>query len=140
MVTCKKCKSEKADDQMKLRNGVPSKVCLECDEAAKAERRRLKKVLEDAREESVRTRKKKKKSAAAPARRAKPKVEEPEPTEAVVMIAPGLGCRAFLTEDDRLQIAQRNDDKSYDNIVLSKTEFKVIAAQFHDWMETHDPS
>lgn len=138
MLTCKKCNQEKDEGQMKLRGGAPSKVCLECDVAAKAERDRVKKVLADAREESVRTRKKRKKSSAGA--REKAKRVEPEPELNEVLIAPGLGIRAFLTEDDRLQLAQRNDDKSFDNIVLSKTEFKVIAAQFHDWMETPDPS
>lgn len=129
MITCKKCGAEKPEDQMKPRGGAPSKVCIECDEKARKEKTRLKKILADARSESVSTRKKRK---AKTTRRAKP---EPEVDPSEVKIAAGLGCHAFLTEDNRLQIAQTPD-----NVVLSKTEFKVIAAQFHDWMETTDPS
>lgn len=135
MITCKKCKAEKPADQMKPRNGAPSKVCIDCDEAAKKERARLKKVLSDARAESVKSRKKRKKSTTPkPAKQ----VVEQEINE--VTIAPGLGCKAWLTEDDRLQISQRNDGAPADNVVLSKTEAKVIFAQFHDWVAQPEPS
>lgn len=139
MLTCKKCNAEKPEDQMKVRGGKPSKVCIECDDAAKAERERLKKILRDAREESIRTRKKRKKSASVATTKAKAKrVVAVEPNE--VRIMPGLGVHAFITEDERLQISQKNDNAPNDNIVLSRTEAKVIFAQFHDWVETIDPS
>jgi hypothetical protein len=30
VITCKHCKAEKPEDQMRVWNGKPSKVCLEC--------------------------------------------------------------------------------------------------------------
>lgn len=68
----------------------------------------------------------------------KPAKEAPQPTaESVdeIAVEPGLGFKAFLTEDDRLQVTQENDGAKADNVVLSRTEFKVLTAQFAPWRD-----
>jgi hypothetical protein len=58
---------------------------------------------------------------------------QPQPTAESaeeIAVEPGLGFKAFLIEDGRLQINQQND-----NVVLSKTEFKVLSAQFAPWRD-----
>jgi hypothetical protein len=52
-------------------------------------------------------------------------------TAGEITVMPGLGFRGFLTEDDRVQITQGDD-----NVVLSKTEFKVFTAQFAEWADS----
>ena len=60
---------------------------------------------------------------------------EPAPVDAglrdgpALSIAPGLGLDAWI-ENGCLQMSQGEDV-----VALSKTEFRVLAAQFHDWAQ-----
>lgn len=126
MIKCKKCDTDKPEDQMKMRAGAPSKVCLECDAKAKAERDRMRKVVEDAKAEQRSARGKRKKRKAAPAKRAK------EVTEALEIELPagGFGFRAFLTTDGHVQITQKNDGAPDDNICLVRHEVRQFIEKF----------
>jgi DNA-binding response OmpR family regulator len=54
----------------------------------------------------------------------------PEAPAEEIEVAPGLGFKAFLIDDGRLQVSQDGD-----NVVLSRTEFKVLTAQFAPWRD-----
>lgn len=127
MITCKKCGAEKPGDQMKPRGGAPSKVCIECDEKARKEKARIKKVLANARSESVRTRKKKAKRA-SPA----PRAEAPEALE-LDLPAGGHGVAAKITEECLL-ITQQNPGGSPDEVLLTKHEAKSLFDKFGLWI------
>ena len=52
-----------------------------------------------------------------------------------VEVLPGFGFRASL-EDGRLSIEQDDSNGRTDNITLSRTEAKVLFAQFSEWVST----
>ena len=59
----------------------------------------------------------------------------PEPIASITSpleVLPGFGFRASI-EDDRLAIEQDRDDGATDNVTLSRTEAKVLFAQFGSW-------
>ena len=63
---------------------------------------------------------------------------EPEPVKLdglSLEIARGYGFRASA-EDGQLVIEQDADDGATATVVFSKTEFKVLAAQFGSWSES----
>jgi len=65
--------------------------------------------------------------------RKSPARSAPQPTADMseeIAVEAGLGFKAFLTEDGRIQITQ-----DADNVVLSRTEFKVLTAQFAPWRD-----
>ena len=47
-------------------------------------------------------------------------------------VLPGFGFRASI-ENDRLAVEQDRDDGATDNVVLSRTEAKVLFAQYAEW-------
>lgn len=55
----------------------------------------------------------------------------PAPTLALEL-HPGFGVRAYV-EDGRLVLEQGRDDGAVDNVTLSRTEVKVLFAQFVEW-------
>lgn len=63
-------------------------------------------------------------------RKAARKAPPPDTAEEIRVLA-GTGFHAFLTEDDRVQINQGDD-----NVVLSKTEMKAFAAKFAEWADS----
>lgn len=65
--------------------------------------------------------------AAAPA-------AKPEPSPLAVSMAAGFGFDAVVDGDNVLRITQYNSDGDADELVLSRTEAKVLFAQFHDWV------
>lgn len=63
-------------------------------------------------------------------------LQEPTPitiTGPRLEILPGFGFRAAI-EDDRLSIEQDDSAGDTDNITLSRTEAKVLFAQFSEWV------
>lgn len=67
---------------------------------------------------------------------ADPVADEGEPivsSGARLEILPGFGFRASI-DDDRLSIEQDDSNGNTDNISLSRTEAKVLFAQFSDWV------
>lgn len=66
--------------------------------------------------------------------------EEPEPAAEPVQatpdkltMAPGFGFTGWI-EDGVLRISQTNTDGSEDHLALSRTEAKVLFAQFQAWV------
>lgn len=62
-----------------------------------------------------------------------------EPTPVVISgqrleVLPGFGFRASV-EDGRLAIEQDDSSGNTDNITLSRTEAKVLFAQFGEWAQ-----
>lgn len=117
---CSKCQSTKPVSEFNGNKSAPdgfSYWCRPCAKAAYDERRNGSKAKA--------TRKAPK--AAAPA-------AKPEPAAALaVTMAPGFGFEAAVDENGVLRISQPNEEGA-DEIVLSRTEAKVLFAQFHDWV------
>jgi hypothetical protein len=69
--------------------------------------------------------KKQKRASATPAAGA-----EASPT---LRLEAGFGVQASVTDDGRLQLEQADAEGKIDTIVLSRTEAKVLFAQFGEW-------
>jgi hypothetical protein len=106
MRTCESCNVEKADSHFRKFGRGLKKSCKACEARAEGEA-----VI----------------SAAAD--------DTPTPIRLDGMrleIARGYGLRASA-ESDQLVIEQDTDGEGVATVVLSKTEFKVLAAQFSEW-------
>jgi hypothetical protein len=57
----------------------------------------------------------------------------PTAGERELIMPPGFGFHACLT-DDQLQILQIDAAGKTDHVMLSRTEAKVLFAEFYDWM------
>lgn len=115
-LVCKTCETEKPDDEMVVRRGNPIRLCKVC----------LGNSIRGKRGGGNTS----KKRRAAVKRKASRKEAPPELTADELEVLPGAGFKSFLTEDDRLQINQ-----GADNVVLSKTELKVLSAQYAPWAD-----
>jgi hypothetical protein len=76
----------------------------------------------------------KKPKATSRAQKAAPPAPQPESTALAVSMAAGFGFDAVVDGDNVLRITQYNSDGDADELVLSRTEAKVLFAQFHDWV------
>ncbi len=115
---CQRCGEAKAAGDMVTRNGKPSRTCVECFRAS--------------------FKGGKAKTASAPKAR-KAAAEAPEPVTIAgprLEVLPGFGFRSSV-ESEMLVIEQdagEGDDRRTDSISLSRTEARVLFAQFHDWV------
>jgi hypothetical protein len=106
MRTCELCQVERKDSEFRKFGRGLRKVCLQCENGVATEAATIADEL-------------------------------PEPVEitAALEVLPGFGFRATV-ENERLVIEQDagvGAEKATDNIVLSRTEAKVLFAQFGEW-------
>lgn len=120
MITCKKCKVEKPEDQMSVWGGKPSEVCVECRSSSKNGRPR--------KDNGGGSPSKKKKRAKVAAHR--PKAAKPPELS---LPAGGFGCNARLTEEGHLQLTQENAGTVPDNVCLTRREARAIFETFGEW-------
>lgn len=111
--TCRKCGVEKLIDAFSRDKRTPDGyacTCIDCRGNGKGQNGKSKRAA---------------KAQPAP---------EPAPIAnlASLEVLPGFGFRASI-EDDRLSIEQDRDDGTADSITLSRTEAKVLFAQFMEW-------
>jgi hypothetical protein len=120
--TCRKCGNEGfTADAMLMRKGKPSQVCRECWTAT-----RNGGGATVAKATEVQAKTAKSQPAAAP---------EPVKLDGLSLeIARGYGFRASA-EDGQLVIEQDAEDGATATVVFSRTEFKVLAAQFAEWSQ-----
>jgi hypothetical protein len=112
---CQRCSETKGADDMVIRGGKPSKTCKTCFSASFA-----------------------KKSGGKVKRSGEKREQAPPPVKLnglSLEIARGYGFRASA-EDGQLVIEQDADDGATATVVFSRTEFKVLAAQFAEWAAT----
>ena len=103
MRICELCNVERADNDFRKFGRGRRKVCLMCENAVAQEGETIADTL-------------------------------PTPVEitAALEVMPGFGFRATV-ENDRLVIEQDDAEGKTDNLVLSRTEAKVLFAQFGEW-------
>lgn len=106
MRTCDTCETEKPDPQFRVFGRGRKKTCIECEGGGSVKAKNTK-------------------TEPAP---------EPIKLDGLSLeVARGYGFRASA-EDGALAIEQDTEDgEGFARIVLSKTEFKVLAAQFGEW-------
>lgn len=119
MIKCKHCEVEKPEDQMAIRAGQPSKVCLECKD---------KRVGIASLAGGGSSHKKGKRGKAATRR---PKKDAAE--LALSLPAGGFGCNASITDEGHLQLTQENPDAAPDNVCLTRREARAIFETFGEW-------
>ena len=119
--TCRKCGNEGfAAAAMLMRKGKPSQVCRECWTASRNGGATVAKATK------VQAKTAKSQPAAAP---------EPVKLDGLSLeLARGYGFRASA-ENGQLVIEQDADDGATATVVFSKTEAKVLFAQFAEWAE-----
>jgi hypothetical protein len=111
--TCQRCGETKGADDMCVRGGKPSKTCKACFSASFQ-----------------------KKSGGGKVKRSRQKAERSPPPVKLsglsLEIARGYGFRASA-EDGQLVIEQDAEDGATATVVFSRTEAKVLFAQFAEW-------
>jgi hypothetical protein len=127
VIKCKHCDAEKPEDQMAIRAGKPSKVCLEC----KEKRVGLASAGGGRSKANGRATSKKKTAAARRAKRVATELE-------LTLPSAGYGCVARVTDEGFLQLTQENDGTEADNICLMKHEAKAIFDRFGEWIVSTD--
>jgi hypothetical protein len=113
-ITCKRCGEDKAADAMIVRAGKPSRLCRDCFAISFAGRGKAKSGWG---------------SVKAKAEKAPPPVRL---NGHALEILAGYGFRARV-EDDRLVIEQDDSEGNTADLILSRTEAKVLFAQFGEW-------
>jgi hypothetical protein len=126
VINCKTCGEDKPEDQMVVRRGKAVRLCRVC--LGNSIRKKPKGSAETGGGGTT-TRKKRK----SPVRRkASIEAQPAGETNGQLEMLPGFGFKAYFTDDDRLCVDQVSGEKT-DNLTFSKTEFKVLAAQFAEW-------
>ncbi|HSW34697.1 MAG TPA: hypothetical protein VLH36_13885 [Steroidobacteraceae bacterium] len=113
--TCQRCGEAKGADDMVVRGGKPSKTCKACFSASFQ-----------------------KKSGGGKAVKAKKADPAPKPVKLdhlSLEIARGYGFRASA-ENEQLVIEQDDDQGQTATVVFSRTEAKVLFAQFAEWSQS----
>lgn len=110
MKICSKCKIKKAGRHFNHdADGVPNQQCKKCEAGIEG-------------------------NAVIKARREDPPEAAPVPVTMTdtLEVLPGFGFRSAI-ESGHLSIAQDSDDGTTDNVILSRTELKVLFAQYAEW-------
>lgn len=120
---CQRCNKPKSAAEMVVRAGKPSKTCAECFREAMAERGGRKRKSVD--------------TVAPKPRKSRSDEQTPAPEPVTIIgpaleMAPGFGFRASV-EDERLSVEQDDSEGKTDNVVLSRTELRVLIAEFASW-------
>lgn len=123
---CTRCESTKPVSVFGKNKSTPDGFSYWCKDCVRAAYR-----------EKNGTPKAKTKSKVTPAKSQANKAAEPAAVapDLTVRMLPGLGFEAELDADDNvLRVRQANSEGGADELVLSRTEAKVLFAQFHDWV------